>query len=166
MTDKEPQNPLLQRALNQIPWRNSSQVMTLIAVGGLVAIIIGSLYLAQATVTATTFSELVQLKATRDFFQRSNSETEAQIALRRNISTLKGRAQALGFQPAGPDQIEYIVVEGYSPLRATPTPQPPLVPTIVYDETFNGWVQQQWNALVQQFEAWMGRGRATPTPRP
>jgi hypothetical protein len=49
------------------------------------------------------------------------------------------------------------VVKGYTPYRDTPTPQATVVPTYVYDETFNGWVQQQWNLLVKQFEEWMGR---------
>lgn len=130
-----------------------------------VAIIIGALYLAQATITATTGSELIALARTRDFLQRAISDTESKIALKRNINALRGRALELGFRDAGPGEIDYLVVEGYVPVRATPTPQATPVPTLVYDETFTGWVQQQWNALVAQFEQWMQRGQATPIPR-
>ncbi len=152
------------QAVPQMPWRSPAQAAAVIGLAAVVAIIIGALYLAQATVTATTGSELLELESTRSFLQRANSDTLSQIALKRNISILKGRAQELGFQPAGPDQLDYIVVKGYTPFRDTPTPQATAVPTYVYDETFNGWVQQQWNLLVKQFEEWMGHGQSTPHP--
>jgi hypothetical protein len=128
-----------------------------------VALIIGALFLAQATTTVTTGQHLIDLQVTRDYLQRANEETSAQIAEKRNISVLRGRAQALGFLPVGPQNIEYIVVNGYFPERATPTPEFTPVPVFVYNETFNGWAQQQWNNLVKQFETWMG-GNSTPTP--
>lgn len=153
-----------QQAVPGVQSRSPAQVAAVIALAVIVAIIIGALYLAQATVTATTGSELIALQRTREFLQRANADTLAQIALRRNLTTLLGRAQALGFVPAGPDQLVYIVVQGYHPERATPTPHATAAPTYVYDETFTGWVQQQWNILVGQFEQWMGRNQPTPAP--
>ncbi len=164
MTEKKP--TLLQQAVWQAPWRTQTQSIAIIALGLVVAIIIGALYLAQATVTATTGRQLEQLSATRDFLQRAIDDASSEIALKRNINTLRGRAQALGFASVGPDKMEYLVVDGYSPARATPTPAATAAPIFVYDETFNGWVKQQWDTMLKQFEAWAGRDRATPTPRP
>ena len=31
---------------------------------------------------------------------------------------------------------------------------PPAEPTQVYDETLSGWLQKQWDALQDQFNAW------------
>ena len=162
MTDKKP--TLLQQAIRQGPWRTQTQTAAIVALVMFVAIIIGALYLAQATLTATTGRELEQLSATRDYLQRANEDTSAEIAVKRNIAQLQGRAQSLGFVPVDASKLEYIVVNGYSPVRATATPAITPEPTYVYDETFNGWVQQQWDTLVHQFEAWSGR--ETPTPHP
>jgi hypothetical protein len=161
-----PELPPQKQAIPRSPWNSPAQSAAVIGLIVVVAIIIGALYLAQATITATTGSELIALARTRDYLQRAISDTESKIALKKNINALKGRAYELGFRDAGPEEQDYIVVEGYSPIRATPTPQLSPVPTFVYDETFNGWVQQQWDALVAQFEQWMGRGQGTPTPVP
>jgi uncharacterized protein YxeA len=164
MTEKKP--TLLQQAVRQAPWRPQTQTTAILALVMVVTIIIGALYLAQATTTATTGRELEYLESTRDYLQRANEETSAEIASKRNISDLRGRAQNLGFAPVTSDRLEYIVVDGYSPVRATPTPEATAEPAYVYDETFNGWVQEQWDNLVKQFEAWTGRDKATVTPRP
>ncbi len=155
-----------QQAVRQIPWRTQTQTAAIIALILIVAIIIGALYLAQATATATTGRELEQLSGTRDYLQRANEDLNAEIANKRSISTLRGRALELGFVDIDSTRIEYLVVNGYTPFRATPTPEVTAEPTYVYDETFNGWVQQQWDSLVKQFEAWTGRDQVTPTPLP
>ena len=164
MAEKKPS--LSQQALPQMPWRTPTQTAAIIALVLIVGVIIGALYLAQATSTATTGRELENLAATRDTLQRANEDLSAEIAGKRDISTLRGRAQALGFVPVGPDRIEYLVVNGYLPNRATATPEITPEPTFVYDETFNGWAQKQWNTLMNQFEAWRGRDTMTATPRP
>jgi cell division protein FtsB len=151
MLEREPKLPF------RIPARMQTQTAAFLALGTVVAIIIGALYLAQATVTATTFSELGQLERTLDYLRRENDDVMAQIAQERNLSKLRGRAQSLGFFPALSEDHEYIIVPGYSEVRATPTPTPNPEPTPVYDETFEGWAQAQWDNLVRQFEAWMGR---------
>src|SRR5512142_956046 len=138
MADKKP--TLIQQAVRQMPWRTQNQTLAILALVMVVAIIIGALYLAQATTTATTGRELQYLQSTRDYLQRANEETNAEIASKRNIVDLRGRAQNLGFASASSDQIQYIVVDGYAVERATPTPDMTAEPTFVYDETFNGWV--------------------------
>ncbi len=156
----------VQQAVRPLPWRTQTQTVAIIALVLVVAIIIGALYLAQATVTATTGRELEDLSGTRDYLQRNNEDLIAEIANKRSITQLQGRAQDLGYRPITVDQVKYLVVNGYVPNRATPTPEATAEPTYVYDETFNGWVQQQWDNLVKQFEAWTGRDRVTPTPSP
>lgn len=161
MTDRrEPSTPIRQ-AVPQLPWRSPTQAIAIIGLIMVVAIFIGALYLAQATVTATMGSNLLELQRTREFLQRAIGDMQAQIAQQRNINTLRGRAQQLGFAPAAAQDLEYIVVEGYSPIRATPTPFLTPAPTLVYDETFESWVRQQWDALLRQFEQWMNGG-STP----
>ncbi|HLY27414.1 MAG TPA: hypothetical protein VKQ72_13810 [Aggregatilineales bacterium] len=154
------------QAVKTTPLRPHRQAAAIAALVMVVAVIIGALYLAQATTTATTGAQLQELQSTRDYLQRANEDTSAQIAADRNISVLRGRAQALGFVPVTADKLQYLVVAGYSPYRATPTPVVTPEIVYVYDETFGGWVQQQWNTLTRQFEAWSGRSQPTPTPIP
>ncbi len=161
MTDRRESPTPIRQAVPQLPWRSPTQAVALIFLIVIVAIFIGALYLAQATVTATTGSSLLELQRTREFLQRAISDMQAQIAQQRNINALRGRAQQLGFAPAGAQDLEYIVVEGYSPIRATPTPALIPTPTLIYDETFEGWVRQQWDTLLRQFEQWMSGG-STP----
>lgn len=155
----------LRHALRQASARTQTETLAIAALVVFVAILIGALYLAQATATATTGFELEDLVKTRDSFQRNNEDMGAQIAHKTDINELRGRAQALGYQPIGPDDQEYIVVNGYEPVRATPTPEVTVMPTLVYNETFSGWVQEQWDRLQAQLSSWMGQ-QATPTELP
>jgi hypothetical protein len=164
MTDRET-SPLVpkQQAFRQPLWqRRQTQTTLFIAMILVVSLIIGALYLVQATTTATTGSELIDLRLERDRLARVNEDMEAQIAFKRNLSALTGRAQALGFVTVSPDDVRYLVVDGYARQRATATPIATAIPAPVDTETFDGWVREQWSRLVQQFEAWSGtRGSAT-----
>ncbi len=154
----------LQHALTQAAARTQTESLAVIGLIIFVSIIIGALYLAQSTATATTGLQLEQLVKTRDSFQRNNEDMNAQIARLKDINRLRGRAQALGFQPITTENQEYLVVSGYSPVRATPTPEATAVPTYVYDETFGGWLQEQWDKISRQFEAWSGKTNPTAVP--
>lgn len=164
MSEKRP--TWLQHALRQASARTQAETVAIAGLVIFVSIIIGALYLAQATTTATTGFELEQLVKTRDSFQRNNEDMNAQIARKKQITDLRKRSEDLGFQPIAPEDQEYIVIPGYMPNRATPTSEASPVPTYVYDETFNGWVQQQWDKLAKQFDAWAGKTRPTPVPVP
>jgi len=78
MTEKKP--TLLQQAVRQAPWRAQTPTTAILALVVVVTVIIGALYLAQATTTATTGRALEYLESTRDFLQRANEETSAEIA--------------------------------------------------------------------------------------
>jgi hypothetical protein len=59
----------------------------------------------------------------------------------------------MGFVDAARDQIEYLIIPGYNPHREEQVAQPAVTaPEIVpvYDETFLGWLQQQWDAFNNQ----------------
>lgn len=146
----------IQHALRRAPWRRQSQLAAMIALALIVAIIIGALYLAQATTVSTTGRQVEELQAYRDRLLRENEQIRAEIAVMRSIPRLITRARELGFVRAESDQIEYLVVEGYMPEQPESVAplQQPEEPLPVYDETFYGWLQRQWESLVTQFEEW------------
>jgi cell division protein FtsB len=155
----------LRQAVTQAAARNQAETLAVIGLVVFVAIIIGALYLAQSTSTAITGRQLEQYVKTRDSFQRNNEDMIAQIAALKDINRLRERAQKLGFATITAGNQEYIVVNGYQTVRATATPEYTAVPTFVYEETFNGWLQQQIDKFSAQFEAWSGKAKATPIPK-
>ena len=137
------------------PWRVQRQAVALGALGLFVAIIIGALYLAQASSQSTLGRQLEDLISRRNQLEQTNEQLRAEIAGLRSVPRLLARAQELGFVEALRDQIEYLVIDGYNPHR-TQTVAPieeAAEPLPVYDETFIGWVQQQWDSFTSQFQS-------------
>lgn len=153
------QDGWIQHTLQNAPWRRQSQLAAIMALMLIVSIIIGALYLAQVTAVATTGRQNEDLQSYRDTLVRDNEQIRADIAELRSIPRLLRRAQALGFTYADHSSIEYLIVAGYLPDQ--PESVAPLEPEgealPLYDETFSGWLQQQWTGLVDQFEAWAER---------
>ena len=106
---------------------------------------------------AITNREIEALIADRDELERTNEQLIAEIASFRTVPRLLSRAQEIGFRQANNADIEYLVVEGYNPNRALTIVDinagDEEVETIpVYDETFSGWLEQQFSLLRDQFE--------------
>ena len=135
------------------------QAASLAILGMFVAIFIGALYLSQSSATSTLGRQLSELIEERDALQQMNEQLRAEIAGYRTVERLFRRAQELGFQLARAQDIQYVVIDGYNPNRTvsviplesetTPLPE--------YDESFSGWVQQQWDTLIQQVQQFNNR---------
>ncbi len=152
------QRPDPQKSWN--PLQNTSegqtQVVAVVVLLAVVALIIGGLYLAQATTNITTVRDIEELRQERNRLQRENEGLKADIARLQSIDTLMTRAATIGFEPAGPDDIVYLPVDGYVydqptqiPTSVQPTPTSP-----TYEENFAGWLNRQFDALRDQFSEW------------
>ncbi len=153
----------LQHTLRRRSWRVQRQAVALGTLGLFVAIIIGALYLAQASSLSTLGRQLEDLIAQRNQLEQTNEQLRAEIAELRSVPRLLARAQELGFVPAARDQIEYLVIEGYNPNRsqtAAPVDEQADEESLpVYDETFIGWIQQQWDSFRSQYESFSDEGK-------
>lgn len=134
-----------------------SQAAALAILGIIVALILGALYLSQVASFAITNREIEALIAERDDLERTNEQLIAEIASFRTVPRLLARAQELGFRPATNADIEYLVVDGYNPNREltvvdTTSVEDEIEVVPVYDETFSGWLEQQFALLREQFE--------------
>ena len=101
--------------VRQAHWRVQRQWIGLFLLGMVVVSMVAGIYL-NITVRATAAGreiELLQPNLIND--RRTNSDLETQLAGLTAIDSMQQRAEALGFQPAGPDDITYIVVPGYTP---------------------------------------------------
>lgn len=135
------------------PWRTQRQAVALVTLSFFVAIIIGALYLAQAANISTTGRQLEDLILQRNQLEQSNEQIRAEIARLQSVPRLRDRARELGFVDASVTTIEYLPVLGYNPRRAerpTAAVQQPEAVVPVYDETFLGWLQQQWDIFTNQ----------------
>lgn len=134
-----------------------NQAAALAVLGIMIALILGTLYLSQVASFAITNREIETLIDQRDELERTNEQLIAEIASFRTVPRLLSRAQEIGFRQATNADIEYLVVEGYNPDRTltivdinNADDAVEVVP--VYDETFSGWLEQQFSILRDQFE--------------
>jgi cell division protein FtsL len=136
--------------------QNQTQVVAVLILLAVVILIIGGLYLAQAAQDITNKNDIRQLQATKVALDRNNELLKAEIAELQRVDNLATRAYELGYRPAGVDNIQWIVVDGYvydqpvptpTLFRQTPTPE-------VYEENFAGWLRRQFNNLRREFEEW------------
>lgn len=142
----------LQHALRRTPWRTQRQALALAALAFFVALIIGALYLAQAAAVATLGRQLEEQIVVRNRLEQTNEQLRMEIARLQSLARLFERARELGFALAERGDIEYLVIPGYNPAARTanvPLPAAP-TPAPVYDESFLGWLQQQWDAFTRQ----------------
>ncbi len=133
------------------------QLVAVLVLLALVALIIGGLYLAQATTDITTVRDIEVLRQQRGQLERENEQLKADIARLQSIENRMDRAATLGFRPAGPEDIQYLIVDGYEYREPTPIPTQILAPTATpqnYDEDFAGWLQRQFDTLARQFSDW------------
>lgn len=147
-----------QHALRKATWRSQTQIVTLVVMFLIVAMLIGALYLAQVTTTVTTQRDIESLELLHDRIERDSERIRAEIAEWKAIPRLMARAQSMGFRPATDETIAYLQVDGYIEVVPETVAEIESQPLPEYDETFDGWLEEQWEALRRQFEEWMEGG--------
>ena len=106
------------QTVRQANWRVQRQWIGLFLVGLVLVAMVAGIYL-NITVRATLAGREVQVLQNEIIDnRRKNSDFETQLASLSSIESMQKRADALGFQPADPADITYVVVPGYSPQRA------------------------------------------------
>lgn len=134
------------RAFPQAPWRTQTQAVAAWAITLLIVAVLGGLYLAVAARAGTAGRDLQFYEARKADLIRSNDELRASLAQLRSVTRLANRARELGFQPAQPDQIDYLAVPNYPHPSATQTavanvtPAPP--------PTLSQWLVATLNRLI------------------
>ena len=94
------------------------------------AALLGAIYVSQASRIAGAGRQVQILQNKLDDLKRENAELEREIAEAQSLERLQQEAVRLGFVGAGPEDIEYMVIEGYPPATAaSPLPSPTPTPT-------------------------------------
>ncbi len=143
----------LRSTFRQAPWRTQTQATSLVLAVVIMVVVIGALYLAQASRTATVGRRLQALEAQRRTLEQQNAQLRAEIAALRSVPRLTAEAERLGYHAARPDEVEYLFIKG-APPQPLPTPTPPLtVEQVVprYRETLPSWLAERWAVFRTQF---------------
>ena len=138
----------LDQALRQAPWRTQTQATSLILALVVIVVVIGALYLAQASRTAAVGRNLQDLQEQQQLLEQQNAQLRAENAALQSVPRLISQASQMGYRPATSDDIEYLPVPGDSPPLVAATPQPSLSQVVPsYDQTLGTWLADQFAAL-------------------
>ncbi|GAB5490831.1 MAG: hypothetical protein Phog2KO_10460 [Phototrophicaceae bacterium] len=147
----------VQHTLNRASFQPKQQAAWLIVLGVIMTLTFGGISLSQIANSASTNRSIEELIDERDRLELENETLRAEIADFQTMPRLIQRAQELGYRTATAADMEHIMVDGYNPNRIEDVVE--LIPTDdtddvpLYDETFSGWLQQNWDGLVNQFRA-------------
>jgi|WetSurMetagenome_2_1015567.scaffolds.fasta_scaffold33360_3 cell division protein FtsL len=135
--------------VRQAHWRVQRQWIGLFLLGLVAVSMVAGIYL-NITVRATLAGREIQLLQSKFLDdQRTNSDLETQLAGLTSVESMQKRADAMGFQPANPEDITYVVVPGYTPRVAVDMSQAeatsqvqPQKPVILpdYTESLFDWI--------------------------
>jgi cell division protein FtsL len=110
--------------VRQAHWRVQRQWIGLFLLGLVAVSMVAGIYL-NITVRATLAGREIQSLQSKLIDDRqTNSDLETKLAGLNSVESMQKRAEALGFQPANPDDITYVVVSGYTPETAVDMSQP------------------------------------------
>ena len=129
----------------QAPWRVQRQWIGLFLLGFVAVAMVAGIYLNVTARTAVSGREIQFLQAGISDNLLANSDLETRLASLTSAEAMQRRAQGLGFEPASPQDITYVVVPGYLPSRTVDlsSPQDPeaAAPILLpeYSESLFDW---------------------------
>jgi hypothetical protein len=99
--------------VRQAPWRVQLQWVVLFLLSLVLMAMVAGIYL-NITVRATLAGhDILSLQGKITTNKRINADMESNLASLTSVEAMQPRAEALGFQPANPDDITYVAVPGY-----------------------------------------------------
>ncbi len=106
----------------RLSWLTEAQAALGWGVILILAALLGLIYLSQTSRIATVGRRVQSLQEELDELQRTNATLERKIAEAQSLERLQREAARLGFVPADPEAIEYIIVENYPVMPAAERP--------------------------------------------
>jgi cell division protein FtsL len=117
------------------------------------AALVGSIYVIQASRIAADGRRVQNLQAELEELKRQNAVLERGIAETQSLDRLEQEALQLGFVRAEPENIEYLLVDGYpadvNPADTGLEPMPAIVPVGTIGEALELLVQRRSDSLVK-----------------
>lgn len=145
-------------AFRQAPWRLQVRLTGGVALPVVGLLVVAGMYLTVNAKVAEAGRRVLVLERRREELERTNAQMLTELAQMTSPQRLLERAASMGFQPAQPDEIEYLPVPGWTPPPAFHAPAPPgsglstatgLSPA--FTETWGEWLSR-----------WLGGGKGSP----
>jgi hypothetical protein len=140
-------------AYRMAPWRIQRQWIGWFLLSVVALAMVASLYLDVTAQAGITGREIQDLAAQTSAVQQNCADLQTQLASLTSASVMEERALELGYHLVEPDQIEYLVVPGYTHplpdiLRLVPEPglNAPTTPP-EYTESLLDWLDEQLQTL-------------------
>jgi hypothetical protein len=113
------------QAFRQAPWRAQLRLTGGAALPIITLLVIAVIYLAVNAGLANAGRLVLTLEERRSVLERENGELRTRLAQMTTPQRLMEQARAMGFRPAQPSEIEYVVVDGLEPEPPFVAPSPP-----------------------------------------
>ena len=117
------------------------------------AALVGSIYVIQASRIAADGRRVQNLQAELEELKRQNAVIERGIAETQSLDRLEQEAIQLGFVRADPENIEYLLVDGYpaeaEPAESSAEPLPEAAPVQTIGEALGLLLQRGSNSMVK-----------------
>jgi len=105
----------LVQAYREAPWRTQRKWIVLFLLGTVSVGMITGIYLDVTSRAALAGREVQVLEAEIADNQRENADLETKLAESLSTSKMLERADAMGFVPATPEDVDFMVIPGYFP---------------------------------------------------
>jgi cell division protein FtsL len=138
----------LVQAYRQAPWRTQRQWIVIFLLATVAVGMVAGLYLNVTARAALAGREVQVLEVAIAQNQLTNADLETEIATQLSTENMAKRAEALGFEWASPDQVEYVTVKGYFP------PQPVVIRTGTSDSAETTTIDPLYTESLIQ---WLGQ---------
>jgi hypothetical protein len=147
------------QAFKQAPWRSQTQMIGLFFIALVVVLLVAAVYLTISGQASAAGLTALNLDTKRSNLERTIADKKADLALLTSASIMEQRAKDMGFQPADPDNVIYVVVPGYTGRQTAILAPPPGIveeegPVVksIYRQSLWDWLFQGINRLSNSVE--------------
>jgi cell division protein FtsL len=102
-------------AYKEAPWRTQRKWVVLFLLGTISVGMVAGIYLNVTSRAALAGRKVQVLEAEIADAQRGNADLETKLAELLSTKTMLERAQAMGFVPTAPEDVDFMVIPGYFP---------------------------------------------------
>lgn len=134
------------------PWRIQRQWIGSALLAVVALAMVAALYLNITSRTAIAGREIQDLTYSIAISQQASGDLQTQLASLTSARAMERRARELGFRPMQPDEVEYLIVPGYSapqPFVLSSTPRLQLSALIFppeYNQSLLDWMDEKISA--------------------
>ena len=135
----------------RLNWLTEAQAATGWGIILILVALLGAIYLRQASQIAAVGRSIQIIQINLENMKRSNADLERQIAEKQSLGRLQSEAVRLGFLPAAPEDIEYLIVPDYPLIAENGERGETAVSLPTHPDTFSQAIWQHFRSRFGSF---------------